>query len=253
MPTSKFLVRCIQLLVVAAAVVPLTSCVQNVAASVGCSDVSKLESELGFLNLPKLGMGALLWFDSANKTVTRIYTVPITNDQLTPPTPVIDTTSLITSGDFSVDVSGNVPSTVQAEIKSYVNSNTQYDLAKSTRTDIRDPISALNGSQAAKDAAARVPSGDVLVFVSGVVNGTSIGISLKGQSGVSATANVIKFGNFSVTISYDCSNSVQQQSTSGAPLLWKQAEVAYDQNSKSFGFSNKPLKMTDYNFTSTFQ
>ncbi len=220
-------------------------------ATVSCSDIGSVESDLGILNVAQLRKGELLWLDSKNHLAERIYTIP--NPPVGSPTPTIDTTSLITTSDFSLQMSANVPSTVSAQVQAYVNSHTQFTLGHSSRVDISDPIAALNTDSNARARAAQVPSGDVLLFVSGEVTGTSINVSLQSQSGASSNVNVVKFGSFSVAISYDCSNTVQQVASGGAPLLWKGLQVAYDPTTASFTFGNKPFQLKDYKLSYTIQ
>ena len=230
----------------------ITSCKPQ-TATVKCSDLDRLDSGLGILNLPKLRNGMIIWLDSKNKKAERIVSVQL-KDSDQSSGPKVDTTSLITKADFDVKVSADVPQTVQADLSAYVNSHTEYLLTQSVRKDINNPLGILNASAEAKSAAKAVPNADdVLLFVSTEVSGEHIKLSIQSQSGGTAQANVVKFGKFTFEISYDCANTVEQQSSANAPLLWKGQQIAFDRTSETFTFGNKLFNLKDYNFDITLQ
>jgi hypothetical protein len=215
---------------------------------VSCDDVNRTESALGVLNEPKFTSGMLLRLNNASKSIERIYTVSLNSNQLSAATPVVDSTSTLSKADFSMTFSDDISAAEQATIHTYIDSNTQLDLSKSSRRDVLDPIGVLNADANAIDRAKQVPAGDVMLFVSGEVMGTSIDIGIQGQSSAQVGVKAVKIGNLSVNVTYQCANSVQQIANNGAPLLWKGLEVAFDTPSNKFTFGNMAYDLKAYNF-----
>jgi hypothetical protein len=218
---------------------------------VNCKDISKIQSDLGVLNLPQFQNGVLLRLNMESHRADRLITIALTPNQLTTPTSPIDSTSALTDADFEITASGDVPSTVVADFKTFVNSHTRYEITASSRTDVADPLGALNADANAKARAAQIPPSDIMLFISGIVTGTSLDIKVEGASGVEGDADVVRFGKFKLKVHYNCKNEVKQVASHGAGLLWKGIAVKLDPNTSTFTFDSRAFNLKDFDFSAT--
>jgi hypothetical protein len=185
--------------------------------------------------------------------VNRIITLKVPEQDTSQTTPVIDSTSVVKNVDFDLEMSAKVPSTVQAQVKTFVNSNTAFVLKNMYRKEIRSPLDEINGDTQAMTLLKARPADHIILFVQALVYATDLSIKLQNSSGVEGGVDVYKYGNFTFKVHYNCKQQVEQAAAKGGALLWKYAELKFDPATQKMAFDSKAFNLKDYSFMPALQ
>jgi hypothetical protein len=184
-------------------------CPTSATATVDFSHIDKYQSSFGVFNAPNFGLGDVIEIDTAKKVGGRILTVvPLATD--TTSTAPIDSVSIASDVQVTVSLSANVGPTdapaVKAAVSSYAATHSAFALKNFRRVNLTDPVLRLNATtSAASGLTARLqhPSTRVYLIISGLVRAQGAEFQVKDSAGATASATVLKSGNYSLAVSYN--------------------------------------------------
>jgi hypothetical protein len=221
-------------------------------ATVMCGGLGRADSDLGVLNLAQLAIGAVIDLNPATKRANQLTVVQPPQGAVIAPNPSVDATSLVKSSKLTVNVSADVPSTVKAQLETTVSANTEFDMKNSVRKQWPDALTGVNNNGNAL-ALLKGTEGHIILVVQGLVYADDLSIKLAKSVSSSASANIVKIGNFTFNLTYDCNSSLHQQAQKGAALLWKATQAKYDPTTGKLVPDSTAFNLNDYDFTLTFQ
>ena len=190
--------------------VTLTGCK---TASVTCTHIERLESGLGFLNLPNEVVGNIIEIVPASKT-GGFKEKLITRDGDVSITPGDSETDISQSSDLDIELSADIPSTAQAALKTQISNNLILKLTNSQRHQIDQPEVVLNRAEnqdTIKGFFAHAPTGHRFLLVFGGNSAESVDFSVKHANDNTVTVNVPGTGNFSVKVNFDCQGELTKK------------------------------------------
>jgi hypothetical protein len=152
------------------------------------------------------------------------YVVQVSDTDFAPVQPEA-TISKVVSADFEVDTDVDVKKAAEIaniDLKNKITNNTSLTVTNAQRKTLRDPIGLLNADS---KAAVRINHPDNrYVFISAVSYGDSVALTYKANASSTSDVNVIKFADFKLDITWDCSdvatiNSAAQKAGSGKAAI----------------------------------
>jgi hypothetical protein len=230
----------------------LSGCPKEGTAAVKCGRLEKFKGDVGNLNSANLALGSIIVINTQAKVGNYLSSVKPGDANIVTSPPVASEEDTFARS-FDVDTSANVPSTVNAEIKSSINSQTKVVGKNLKRVSINDVASLVNATDAATQSIKNVYSKNdpniLVLVVSAVVYADSTQLELKNSTQVSGNASVLKYGDYKLTVSYQCSDTVNRQGSQfGA--YFKTTLVRYDTTKNAIvpDFST-PFDFTNYDFS----
>ena len=173
-------------------------------------------TSIGILNTHHFGPGDVIELIPPGAggglgTGSRIETVNYTTTDFVPDDPPADTSQVI-STDWEVSASATLPSTVTAQIQTSLKNNTELKVTGGSRHGFAHPLQLIATDSNLTNQVLQHPDRTYIV-VTGIVNATSVELQYGKQNSVSGEANVIKVGDFKASVSYNCSNVAQINSS----------------------------------------
>jgi hypothetical protein len=220
-----------------------------VNTTVLCGNFGRAETDLGVLNLAQLRLGDILDLDPQQFTANRVVSFDPKGVQ--PPTPEVDSTSLLKKTDFNVSFSVDLPATVQADAKAFISTNTAFVLKNSSRTQIADPLGEINADPTLRAKMKEVKTGHIIMVISGLISAKQLTIKLDKATGTEGGADLFKLGKYEFAVNYDCKSSIEQLAQKGAPLFWKGSQAKYDAAADKLVFDYTPIDLNKFNFVVT--
>jgi hypothetical protein len=148
------------------------------------------------------------------------YVVQASDSDFAPVQPEA-TISKVVSANFEIDADVDVKKAAEIakiDLKNKITNDTTLTVSNAQRKTLRDPIGILNADS---KAVARISHPENrYVVISAVSYGDSVGLSYKANAASTTDVNVIKFADFKLNITWDCSdvaniNSTAQKAGSG--------------------------------------
>lgn len=138
---------------------------------------------------------------------SKIDTLNFDNSDFVPDDAPADTSQVV-STDWEISASANLPQTVTAQIQSSLKNNTELKIISGSRHGFAHPLQLIGADT---NLATRIlqHADRSYVVVTGIVNATSVSLQYGKQDSGSGEVNVLKFGDFKASVSYNCSNVAQ--------------------------------------------
>jgi hypothetical protein len=208
-------------------------------------------------------LGDIFIWDTKNNEVQQIYTINVSSLH----DPEIVSGDVITSYDSSVTTDTKFDITADTALSDQLKAEAKTDVSKATKVTLtnyntrkfRDASAVLNSPDLdswRQQLFARYPAYATtryrFIFISAVDLGNKIEISYKGAVSGTASANILKIGNFVFDVSYDSDNEVTLQAQNQAPLVIipqvfrMTANTAHTPPDLEFYLSSKKFNFQDY-------
>lgn len=185
------------------------------------------------------------------------YVVQVSDADFAPVQPEA-TISKVVSANFEVQADVDVKKAAEIaniDLKNTITNDTKLTVSNAQRKTLRDPIGLLNADS---KAVARIGHTDNrYVLVSAVSYGDSVALSYQAHAASSTDVNVIKFADFKLNITWDCSdvaniNSNAQKAGSGkAAVLFFYVPVTVRDG--KVDTDNRSLDLTQYHLANAAQ
>jgi hypothetical protein len=228
-------------------------CDQNVTAVAKCGSLEAFQSRIGILNAPQLPLGAVVALNKKTKQGFLIGVLqPGDADKVDSP-PVASLVEKF-EAKLSISLSADLPQVTTASIGSLISDASTLSASNVKRTSMRDPVKLLNGNSALKDRVKAMASADTLfTVVSSVISADKIGVGLDNSIATNASANVVKYGNFTLKVSYQCSNVMNMAGQQFA-AFFKVTPVSFDAAADAASLDiSQEIDLAEYNLTNGAQ
>lgn len=189
-------------------------CTETGTATVHCGKVDMFSGNIGTINMPHFALGSIVVINLKSKRAFYLTTVAPTDEQVTT-SPTVDKEKQGFSAELSVEVSANVPQTVQAELRTILAQSTVLEGTGLTRKSMNDVLTIVDSNAHAKQAIKKVfesaNSPDLLyaMVISTVTYADSLNVKVDEDASSAVSANVLKVGNFEITVKYNCEGYAQ--------------------------------------------
>jgi hypothetical protein len=219
------------------------------AARVNCGSLAMYQGEIGALNTPQLKLGHVIVLSEPDKKAFQIGLYrPGANQIDMGPT----NKALMESfkSQFTIDFDATIPQGIQISASNTIAKTTVLVITNYSRVDIQEPIQFLNQNTNAISAiqAASSPSNHV-IFVTTIVPAEFLKLAATNTLDASATANLVKVGNYKLHITYSCNDELlrlAEDRGSGAFFKYIPIRATNDHVIQAQGFSEK---LSDYDFS----
>jgi hypothetical protein len=214
----------------------------RVSADFGPTSIGN--TSVGLLNTHQLAPGYLLELDPKTHSGGVPLVVSYTDVDFAPPENAVSIVKLIAMN-FELTTTADLPKVVQAELTTKLAADSALDLKNGRRFTLRDPIRLVEMDQNAKARIINHPD-RIYLFVSAVVRASSLELKYTKSDDVTGHANIIKIGNFSVNVHYDCKDTT---SLSGdkAPVGW--FYVRLKATGEKIDTDNTPVNLAEYDLS----
>lgn len=227
----------------------VVACEEHATAVAKCGGLEAFQSRVGVLNVPQAPLGTII---AVNKKTRNGFPAgilqPAAADKVDSP-PLATLTEKF-EAKLSITITGDLPQAVQASIGSLISDATTMTVNNSKRTSIKDPIALINADANIRKRLRQIAGQDVaLMVVSAIISADKINIGLDNSIKTNASANVVKYGNFSLAVSYQCSNFVEMAGQQfGA--FFKVTPIAYDHSADQVVLdASQDIDLSQYNLT----
>jgi hypothetical protein len=189
-------------------------------AHVECGGTQHVSGDYGYSN------GAGFQLGSVRRYVQSKY-IRANDHSLTPTSPTSVSLADVTQNveqSVKIDISANVPATVQVDVKSAISNSMKIEIKGAvSRSEIPGYIDLLNSDAGLKSSIlAAIDEPQTKVFlVYAVVLAKEVHFSLENAVNGSASANVLKVGDFEVSVDYKCSDKLDRTKDSPVPMFFK--------------------------------
>ena len=226
----------------------LAACPKDRSASADCKNPEKYQSRFGVLNAPHYALATILDLNTATKKAGRLKTLSFGEGDVNLTTPV-DATEILANTDFTITADADVPVAVKTAIQTEVNSNTLVFLRNSRRRELKDPLAVVTANGTTTNDLKRLvsQSGHVYVLIDALILADEFRFKLKNAVDASADAKTLKFGDYSVKITYACEGSLNQTAKQ-AGLFFKLSQFQLDSQG-NLALSAPTIDLKDYDLT----
>jgi hypothetical protein len=210
----------------------LAGCPKEETAVVKCGKLEKFKGDIGNLNSPNFSLGSIIVLDSkaSPKSGSYLTSVSIPGSAQNPSPPVASADETFASS-LTVSMSASIPAGVQADIATALNQDTSVTVRNLKRVSVNDVAAIVDASPAAKKSVATIlqaaKPGVMVAIISTVSYADSTILNVKNASTLSSGAKLLTYGDYKLTVTYSCSDSVNRTGNQfGA--FFKATLLAYD-------------------------
>jgi len=220
---------------------------RTVNATVTCGDFGQVTSDLGLVNTFGGALGTLVEIDETGKRVFRRLTSQ--PSEITQPNPTIQSSTLIKGAALSFDLSAKVPEAVEAALKTDINAKTKFVMKNLRRQEIPDPLAEIRNNSRIREAMQERP-GELYLYGQAIFTADELRIDLEKSTATGAELSVLKYGKYTVNVSYNCQQSIENISPGGGTMFWKYIQVRFDSTTKMIVLDSRPFDPTKYDWSS---
>lgn len=228
----------------------LGACHYEGDATVGCSHIEKLQTDVGMLNTPRLLLGNFIIVDPQSKNVGGGLKL-ITETGDIEVVPQDNSTDLSDASALNITFSGKVPSEFDAQLQSQLAENIQLHVENAERHQIDQLVAVLN-RPANQQVLAQIKQrpDEIFLLVWAGVTSTRLTFGLKNGSQNSISLNLGK-DSFSGSVNYSCQGDLSQTVTAvnatNTLSFFKVMQVIQTADGKSLSIQPFAGNLEDYN------
>lgn len=231
---------------------------QNIGATADCGEGETFESRLGIVNVPQLSIGDYFWVnwtDSSSSYLGRITYSP-SSDVVTDASK--DEVTIDYDADLEIAFDADLPETVESSLKTHISKSSELSAYNVQRRSLNNVFALANADRDAKSAISNLleRSPDVVIYaVHSVQNADSLSIGLASGSQSGASVSVVSFGQFKLTVTYQCNNTLGMVAgNEPSPVFFKVSALGYDAGDDLlFPNTAAETSLLGINMTSTLQ
>ncbi len=226
----------------------VTSCKTTVNATVKCDNLGRIRSDFGVLNVQNVGLGTVLVLEPETKLAYKLMVIPPPEGSTAETEAARDKLELILESKFSLSFDISPPADIQAQIKNYIDANTQFVLYDGKRREVLDPLKELNNNEAVIERVKDIDPSLFIVYIQAVQLADQLDILLKRGVSAGAGVNTLKYGKYNVNVSYAFKQQISGIATEGGAWFWSSTPVKYNTELGKFVLDTRPLDIYEYEF-----
>lgn len=246
-----FVRKQLQLLITLLGALVISSCGGSDEATVSCSNMAKLTTELGVLNTKGEVLGNLIELDPVTKQTAYVGMVtlnPVTDALITP---ISDKANITSDAGLSVSFNARLTKSEKAELTTELTQNMQLQLKNTNRHQITEPYDVVNRQDNAARIKKLLTRGKYLVLVD--AGNTSEQATFGLKNGASSAVTLSAGGkSFSFAVTYQCQGDLTSQVSADrarqALAFFKVAEIVKRPDG-TLGVIPFPGTLTDYDLS----
>lgn len=214
-----------------------------------CGDLSNYESATGILNFSQFDLGYILLLNTQVKSVNYVRALDIPNSERTSTAPKTTTEEFNSELTFSFTGDLPVPS-VQASIEAAVRKRTELQITNAERTSIKNVLQIVNGQNDLKNLMRGLGPNSRVIIVHSIVPAESISLLAKDATSGSAGTQILKYGDYTVNVSYQCNETLKQMATNKkAAMFYKAEALRYNAKTGKIEIDDSfPIALKEYNW-----
>lgn len=242
------------MLALVACVVPFVAgCDYHGDATVGCSNIGKLQTGMGVLNTPRVLLGNFIIIDpkskkggGGQKLVTEPADVEIA--------PEDSTTDISDASGLNITFSGTVPSSFQVQLQSQLAESIQLHMENAQRHQIDQLVTVLNRPANLGQVLSLVKQNadQIYLLVWAGVTATNVTFQLKNGTQNSISLNLGK-DSFSGSVNYSCQGDLSQKvdlaNTKSTLSFFKVMQVVATADGNALTIKPFAENLGDYDFS----
>jgi len=185
-----------------------------VNALISCSNVSTLNTDLGYVDVSGLNFGNLVLIDTTKKLVNnwKVLSYDKVNDVIEQESSATLTNN-IKSG-LSVSLTGSeASSAISAGVDASLSNELNFRVVNYSRKDFKNPVSVIaesDNAQIVHECKDPSRNGQIVMLVTSMTNGDTSQIYIGKDRAINANASSQKIGKFTVKVTYNCSGNYEK-------------------------------------------